>query len=47
MYREVVFSFMPFSFNAPCQFTQPLNLRSFIFGLTPFGWLRTWTLAGK
>jgi hypothetical protein len=30
--------------NAPCQFTPLLNLRPFIFGLTPFGWLRCITL---
>jgi hypothetical protein len=24
--------------NAPCQFTPHLNLRSVIFGLTPFAW---------
>jgi len=31
---------MPFGFNAPCLST-PLNLRPFIFGLTPFGCLRS------
>ena len=39
--------FAPFFFNSPCQFTPLLNLRSFIFGLTPFGWLYTWTLQGE
>jgi len=29
--------FTPFCFNAPCQFTPLLNLRSLIFGTTPFG----------
>jgi hypothetical protein len=33
-----------FCFNAPCQFTPLLNLRSLILGLTPLGWLRTTTL---
>jgi hypothetical protein len=32
--------FMPFCYNISCQFT-PLNLRYFIFGLTPFGWLHS------
>jgi hypothetical protein len=31
--------YTPFYFNALCQFTPLLNLRSLIFGLTPFGWL--------
>ena len=35
-----VVCFTRFCFNAPCQFTPLLNLRSFILGLTPFGWLR-------
>jgi len=30
--------FTPFCFNTPYQFTALLNLRSVIFGLTPFGW---------
>jgi len=33
--------FMPFGFNAPCQFTQFLNLCPLIFGLMVFGWLFT------
>jgi hypothetical protein len=28
-------------FITPCQYTPLLNLRRFIFGLTPFGWLRS------
>jgi hypothetical protein len=28
-------------FNASYQFTQLLNLRLLVFGLTPFGWLRS------
>jgi hypothetical protein len=36
--------FKLFCFNASCQFTSHLNLRSLIFGLTPFGWLRSSTL---
>ena len=32
--------FMPFCFNAPCQFKLLLTLR-LIFGITPFGWLHT------
>jgi hypothetical protein len=32
-------------FNAPCQFTPLLSLRSLIFGLTPVGWLRSITLS--
>jgi len=35
---------MPFSSNAPCQFTPLLNLCSLPFGLKPFGWLHTWML---
>jgi len=35
------FCFTPFFFNAPCQFTSLLNLRSIIFILTPSGWLRS------
>jgi hypothetical protein len=31
--------YTPFCFNALCQFKPLLNLRSLIFGLTPFGWL--------
>jgi hypothetical protein len=36
--------FTPFSFNAPCKFTPLHNMRSLIFSLTPFGWLRSVTL---
>jgi hypothetical protein len=36
--------FTPFCCNAPCHFTQLLNLRSYIFGLTPFGWMHSITL---
>ena len=36
--------FTPFGFNAPCQFTPALTLRSLIFGLTPFGWQHPDTL---
>ena len=36
--------FTPIYFNAPCKFTPLLDLRSLIFGLTPFGWLRSATL---
>ena len=39
--------FTPFCFSTLCQFTPPLNLRPLIFGLTPFGWLRSWTLPGE
>ena len=35
--------FTSFCFNAPCHFTL-LNLRPFVFGLTPFRWLRSITL---
>jgi hypothetical protein len=35
--------FTSLCFYASCQIT-PLNLRSFIFGLTPFGWLHSFTL---
>jgi len=28
----------PFCFNVPCKFTPNLNLRSLIFGVTPFMW---------
>jgi hypothetical protein len=35
--------FTPFFSNAPCQYTL-LNLRPLIFGLTPFGWLRSLTM---
>ena len=35
--------FTPFCFNAPCQYIL-LNLRPLIFGLTPFGWLRSLTI---
>jgi hypothetical protein len=31
-------------FKAPCQFITLPNLRSLIFGLTPFGWLHSTTL---
>lgn len=31
-------------FNAPCQCTQVPNLRALVFGLTPFSWLRSFTL---
>ena len=31
--------YTPFCSHVPCQFTPLLNLRSLIFGLTPFGWL--------
>ena len=34
----------PFRFNVPCQFTPLINFRSLIFGLNPFGWLRSITL---
>jgi hypothetical protein len=33
--------FTPFCFNASCQFTPLRDLRSLIFRLTTFGWLRT------
>jgi len=33
-----------FYFNVPYQFTPLLNLRSLIFGLTPFGWLLSITV---
>jgi len=33
--------FTSFCFNAPYQYTPFLNLRTVIFGLTPFGWLRS------
>jgi len=33
-----------FNFNTPYQFTPLLNLRSVIFGFTPFGWLLSITL---
>jgi len=36
--------FTPFSFNAPCQFTTLINLRSLVFGLKPFGSLRSVTV---
>jgi hypothetical protein len=47
--NEVLFKtyftcFTPFSFNAPCQFTPLLNLRSLVFGLKPFGSLRSVTV---
>jgi hypothetical protein len=29
--------FRPFCFNVPCHFTQLLNVRCLVFGLTPFG----------
>jgi hypothetical protein len=33
-----------YCFNAPCQFTR-LNLRTLVFGVKPFGWLRSVTLS--
>jgi hypothetical protein len=33
--------FTPLCFSAPCQFAPLLNLRSFIFSSTPFGWPRS------
>jgi hypothetical protein len=35
--------FTPLCFNASCQITPLLHLCSFIFGLTPFGWLHYFT----
>jgi hypothetical protein len=35
--------FTPLSFNTPCKLTPFLNLRSYIFGITPFAWLGTST----
>lgn len=37
-------AFYAFLINDPCQFLPLLNLRSLIFGLTPFAWLRSITL---
>ena len=39
-YHRLSPCFTPFCFNAPRQYTL-LNLRPLIFGLTPFGWLRS------
>ena len=36
--------FKPVCSNAPCQVTTLLHLRSLIFGLKPFGWLRSFKL---
>jgi hypothetical protein len=47
LYTQTLFyarCFTPFCFNAPCQFTPLLNLRSLIFGLTLLGWLHSITL---
>jgi hypothetical protein len=46
---EVIFPysspcFTPVCLNVTCQYTPVLNLRPLIFGLTPFGWLRSITL---
>ena len=41
-YTQLVFC--AFQINDPCQFIPLLNLRSLIFGLTPFAWLRSVTL---
>lgn len=39
--RPIVRPFLAmFCFNAPYQYTPLLNLRPFIFSLTPFGWMR-------
>jgi hypothetical protein len=40
--RSTCFTFC--CFNAPCQLTPFLNLRSLVFGLPPFGWLLCVTL---
>jgi hypothetical protein len=42
--RSFVLGLFFFCFNAPFQFTPRLKLRSLIFGLTPFDWLRSVTL---
>lgn len=42
--RPIVRPFLTmFCFNAPYQYTPLLNLRPFIFSLTPFGWMRSIT----
>lgn len=38
------FSSSFFSLTPSCQYTAVLNLRPIIFGLTPFGWVRSSTL---
>jgi len=41
------FVFSLFALTPHTKFTPLLTLRSLIFGLTPFGWLHTWTLPGE
>jgi hypothetical protein len=45
-YKIQTFSpcFTPFCFNALCHYTPLLNIRPLVFGLRPFGWLRSVTL---
>jgi hypothetical protein len=35
---------MPSCINAPCQYTQLINLHALVFGLMPFAWLCSLTI---